>query len=91
MCQDAKKAYFDAGLNWYPLCPSVHKVIEHSRDSLKEIKAKSCKVSIGDLSETPLEVISYANLKAISHKILNIEMLFIFFTFMKSSCNTIIQ
>ena len=57
MCQDAKKAYFEAGLSWYPLCPSVHKVLEHSREFLIELKSKSCILSIGDTSETPLKVI----------------------------------
>ena len=57
-CQDIKARYYDEGLGeWYDMCSSVHKNIEHSAQYLERLQAQSRILTIGHLSETPLEVV----------------------------------
>ena len=55
LCQKVKDIYFAHKLDWYPFPSSVHKVLEHAPDALRVLQSKSCKLTLGDLSETPLE------------------------------------
>ena len=56
MAQQVKHTYFQAKLNYYPICPSTHKAIEHGSELIKFVQTHTRTLSIGDFSETPIEV-----------------------------------
>ena len=53
--QEFKQKYYDLGLNYYHLCSTVHKGIEHAADAMRAIYKKSHVLSIGSTAETALE------------------------------------
>ena len=65
--QETKHMYHSEGLGWYDMCSAVHKAIEHSAQYLERLQTKSKVVSIGHMSETPLE----SNNKIIKKRRLN--------------------
>ena len=56
LCNKIKLLYYDSELDWFPMCSSVHKILEHSPDALRRLQKKSRVLTLGHLSETPLEV-----------------------------------
>ena len=49
-CMDTKKLWIEKGYNFYPLTPTVHRIIEHGH-----LYMKNAPVPLGLLNEEPLE------------------------------------